>query len=753
MGAQQFAPDKLRQLVEDYDVAYSTHTYGPHCRDAEGRLRSLTDCNNAPPEGLWDQSVEDYTYPEVIDYVRALHDLISEASGTTVTDHNGNWEFAQASRFAEIPMLTWSAYKNHTDQHTYDVLINNPWRPKEANPDANTEAFLTHDPTTQIVYIPGWSQTITRHPESVPERMPPLVSQFIRFADPERVNSFCVVLHIDHFYPRSGDPDYIVYDQATGEFSYSAEFQQHLLYVDDMLTELIDPLVAEGYLQWSSLPEIGKLYIEWEEACGLSAEPAPEEAPAAPPASQGRCGDGTCNAPENAQNFPQDCGGAPAPTMIAPQGAAALPSAGSPDYEPPINVFLLLHIDPGKTTDEEPTFQATPTIYQRTYDQIEWLVEEAARHDLRFTSLYNGWYPKWALDSGGLSQFQALLDAGHDIGTHAHRLTYDPETDLWMARVHELSGYGYPNYDHDLARESWEDADRYVDAVLDELGVTGQNQMMASLAFKCSTQGDLLEEFGFRYSCGSRAEKAVSYFGHIVWNPWRPSASDEPGHELEEDLSRDFIVMDHLAHVGVVGGAHRMDLSIPQMKRRFLMLCLEWLSRERRGVEDRVWTFGFVFHPEDGDTFNDGLTDFLTWLDENFVGQTSHHGNQIARCATVTDIAEEYELWEVKLPGTSSFSYLLDDPTPYTYALVPEILDGAAYEAAVNLGPGLNCHQLSRDGQPVYVLWLEEGERRIDFSGQLAGQVSVTDATGQQSQQDASALLVTEEPLFFQPWG
>ena len=33
------------------------------------------------------------------------------------------------------------------------------------------------------------------------------------------------------------------------------------------MTELIDPLVAEGYLQWTSLPEMGELYRAWEESC------------------------------------------------------------------------------------------------------------------------------------------------------------------------------------------------------------------------------------------------------------------------------------------------------------------------------------------------------------------------------------------------------------------------------------------------------------------------------------------------------
>lgn len=62
-------------------------------------------------------------------------------------------------------------------------------------------------------------------------------------------------------------PIYITYDAATGEPVYSDLFLQDLQYWDDMLTELIDPLVADGYLQWTSLPEMGELYLKWEGEC------------------------------------------------------------------------------------------------------------------------------------------------------------------------------------------------------------------------------------------------------------------------------------------------------------------------------------------------------------------------------------------------------------------------------------------------------------------------------------------------------
>jgi len=160
-----------------------------------------------------------------------------------------------------------SGFKIKYSQRTYDRLINNPWRPGQGNALEDTENFLTHDPETNIVYIPGWGQALTRHPDRVSANIRPMLSQFIRFADPELVNSFYIVLHVSHFYSRAGDPNYISYNETNGEISFSEEFNSHLQYWDDMLTEVVDPLVAEGYLKWTSIPEIGELYLTWEEAC------------------------------------------------------------------------------------------------------------------------------------------------------------------------------------------------------------------------------------------------------------------------------------------------------------------------------------------------------------------------------------------------------------------------------------------------------------------------------------------------------
>jgi hypothetical protein len=219
------------------------------------------------------------------------------------------------------------------------------------------------------------------------------------------------------------------------------------------------------------------------------------------------------------------------------------------------------------------------------------------------------------------------------------------------------------------------------------------------------------------------------------------------GYELEEDLSASFIGLDHLAQIGSAE-SHGMDLTVPQLQRRFLMLYTEWLARERNGVEDRVWLFGFVYHPNYGDRYNAELAEFLSWLDEHFIDRNSPYGNVIARYASAGEIAQEYETWEAEHPGASSFSYVRDDPYPYRYAVMPEMLDGAAYETDIALDEGVTCFRLSKDGQPIYLLWSDVEERIVDFSSELSGQVSVTSAAGGQSLQDASSLALSAEPLF-----
>ena len=264
MAALQFAPSTLSDLAEEYGVVYSTHTHGPSCIDPDGRLRSSQDCSDCRTCPGWTmiETDQDPTTPE---YVGALRELISEISGTEVSDHNGNWHYDNSSAFADVGIATWSAFKDHNTQSTFEELFTNPWRPTACDAIESSETFFLHDPEGGIIFVPGWGQAITRHPERIHDRLASMLSQVLYYADPDRVNCFYIVTHVDHYRPEDGEP-YVEVDPVTSAITLGDAFLQDLGYWEQTLTELIDPLVAEGYLQWSSLPEIGQRFVDWEAA-------------------------------------------------------------------------------------------------------------------------------------------------------------------------------------------------------------------------------------------------------------------------------------------------------------------------------------------------------------------------------------------------------------------------------------------------------------------------------------------------------
>ena len=259
-----------------------------------------------------------------------------------------------------------------------------------------------------------------------------------------------------------------------------------------------------------------------------------------------------------------------------------------------------------------------------------------------------------------------------------------------------------------------------------------------------------MTEFGFTIAAGNRLEASANYLGHMSWNPWRASNSDEPGCEIAEDLGAPYVSINHGAQIGS-SESHSVYATVDQLQRQFLMLYAEWLARERSGAEDRVWSFGFIYHPNQGDKYNADLVEFLDWLDTYFIGKKSPYGSTIARYAMVSEIANEFYAWELAHPGASSFNYVRDDPYPYDYAAFTDVLAGAAYEAHIDLAEGVTCLHFSKDGERAYMIWSDQGEQMIDLSAVVSGQVLVTTASGIEIILHDPALIVTEEPLLVAP--
>ena len=241
----------------------------------------------------------------------------------------------------------------------------------------------------------------------------------------------------------------------------------------------------------------------------------------------------------------------------------------------------------------------------------------------------------------------------------------------------------------------------------------------------------MMKMHGFQFVTGP-GEEGYWHFGHQVWNPFRP-ASFEGSSVLEEDLTAPYVTIPHLPQINKPD-AHGMNLLLPQLKRRFLMIYLEWLSRVRNGIDDKIWVWGFNTHACQNYLQRDAVEEMLSWLNEHFINHTIETGDTIAVYASGSEIYQRYLHWEAEFPGVSSFSFVDGDPYPYTYSAMPGLLEEAAYDTCLEMGENLNVHRMLRDEKPLYILWTDGGMDTIDFSSQISGDVLTTDGSGHESQ-------------------
>ena len=264
-GALAFDPELLGRLHREHGVEYSVHTHGPTCLDASGHPLSATDCGKRRQGGK-------LTDDHVITYMVEIKDLLERAAGgaVTVTDANGNFDrLRDPGRLGAAGFTTWTAYKDRTTQSDLRTLYTNPWRPSGPRTQTDVTPFVTHDPATDVLFVAGHGSALSRHPERFEEHLRRDLAQRVRFAEAERLTTFYGVTHIGHFVSKSGQSDdaYLPYDPRTDTVTPSAEFLAHVAMLDDALTRIVDPLVDEGYVAWTTLPEIVSAFEAWEQAC------------------------------------------------------------------------------------------------------------------------------------------------------------------------------------------------------------------------------------------------------------------------------------------------------------------------------------------------------------------------------------------------------------------------------------------------------------------------------------------------------
>jgi len=391
--------------------------------------------------------------------------------------------------------------------------------------------------------------------------------------------------------------------------------------------------------------------------------------------------------------------------------------------EPPIQVIFDVHIEPMHVGPD----------YETRRTEVNWLWETALQYGARLTLESNGEYMEYCLEYGHEADFQQYLESGFDVGTHSHLVTYEGPHN-WVQHSGPMS-FG-------LVNQIIGDAEMFVDAV-----VGAENNFHL-----CTQTGDLylddmmdLHQFDFITGPG---EEGYWSFGHQVWNPFRPATAPGSG-VLEEDLTMQFCTIPHLPQINKPN-AHGMNLLLDQMKRRFLMIYIEWLSRVRNNMDDKIWVWGFNSHPGQTNQHRDAIVEMLSWLNDNFIDHTLPTGDVVAVYASGSEIHQSFLDWEAVNPGASSFNHVDGDPYPYTFAAMPTLLNEAGYDAEIDMGENINVHRMLKNEQPIYAVWTDSGSEVVDFSTQLSGDLLTTDGHGNQTVQHSTVLVISEEPLFIE---
>jgi len=412
----------------------------------------------------------------------------------------------------------------------------------------------------------------------------------------------------------------------------------------------------------------------------------------------------------------------------------ACSSPGEPNHETnasqdPINVIFAIHV--------EPFLPEFGYDYGARRQELRWLRDKALEYGAKLSLASNGEFMEWIEDFGDEDLVESYLDAGFDWGTHIHP--------LWRRGRHDWVLMP-PDTPPDTVHLIWQ---TNVDAVEHIIG-SENNYGVAPYQTHQPLMVDLMREFNFHIETALTEPAGILAYenlGHYPFNPFRPTAL--PGKYLKEDLNQtQYVLIPHYPQIEPNPGPSG-PRSLGTNQKYFLMEYIEWLHHQRQGLPKKVWVFGIATH----DCYNAPnrayIDTMLMWLNANFIGKRTPTGWVIAEYASATEVASEFFEWEESHPGESSFSWDVGEPYPYTYPEMPQLLKQAEYDTEVSIADGIACYRFRRtNDSPIYVLWSWSGTQVIDFSYEISGEVKVYDGKGSSATADASALAVTEEPVF-----
>jgi hypothetical protein len=319
-------------------------------------------------------------------------------------------------------------------------------------------------------------------------------------------------------------------------------------------------------------------------------------------------------------------------------------------------------------------FELKRRRYQRHRDEILWLAEETERLGARMSFQLNGEYARDAfttLATGGSDDTGHLADlvaGGHAMSAHFHPYVLSDADEFW-------EDVGARPMTTELMDQLWADHLGSIETAL------GFGVIRADAAHSRDTEELAAHVLRLLERYDQQIENVGESFTTTHWaqRPWNTFRRDLET-ELMEDLEGPMVTIHSYPQVGraVPQGLHVVISTVPQLKRRFIDLYMQWLYSQVTGQTPRIWTFGIMTHPGSNAQFQDEMRDMLEWLAE-MTAQESPFGGPVAEFITDTSLLARHEAWEAQYPGVSAFSFDLEayeagEEVPYPYDLEGMVL-------------------------------------------------------------------------------
>ena len=419
--------------------------------------------------------------------------------------------------------------------------------------------------------------------------------------------------------------------------------------------------------------------------------------------------------------------------------------------QPAINIIFDMHADP---LPQAP-YSDKLLYYNMQIDNGNWVLDQTEPLGVKIAYLGCGEFMEFVNSGGstgdGADFLRRIYASGEQIASHSHA-------------EYRRAAFDWPSFAGNVTFQqslrSWQDNIDQVNAgIVTALGPTPPKPLSEINAVKGAhlpkteqEYHNAMRHFGLFVREGGAEEDYCAIYNHHIMNPFRPAVANYMG----EDLSGPFVVVPQGSVIGKAGIHHgySQDMTAPNVKRMFLQTYLNWRYRDRLGLPEKIWAFGWGSHNHDyapGSQTRADMVEMITWLAANFVDKTSPGGSIIAQWNTQKGTADGYFQWEAAHPGQSSFdsngTHLDWNDYPYLRALCTELWE-THHVADLSPGQGIHAWHLARGPKNIVVAFHDAGTTTADVSAIVGAPCRIVGAeTGILYGTDPANVLVGEEPV------